>query len=249
MATKCAGERRTDAREAFGHLDRSLHGGFYTRGASSRPAEDRRPPVTRAPRPYADAPRLPEGPPVDPRVLLGAPGTPVELEIGPGRGGFMLERVTLGPDVRILGLEIRRKWATLVNQKLAALGHGARARVFAEDARDALPRFVDGCVGAVFVHFPDPWWKKRHTKRLVLSAFVLDELARVLLPGGELFIQTDVEERAAGYQSLLDAHAAFAPVNEAPRVAENPFGARSPRERRALADGLPITRLHYRRLG
>jgi len=203
--------------------------------------------VTSAARPYADAPRLPEGPGLDPRPLLGAT-RPVELEIGPGRGGFILERVALEPDVRILGLEIRRKWATLVDQKLTTLGYGARARVFAEDARDTLPRFVNGSVGIAFLHFPDPWWKKRHQKRLVVSGALLSELERVLVPGGELFIQTDVEERADRYQSLIDAHAAFAPAQGQPRVERNPFGAQSPRERRAVADGLPIVRLHYRRV-
>jgi len=183
---------------------------------------------------------------IDPRLLVGA-GAPVELEIGPGRGGFMLERVALDANVRIVGLEVKRKWATIVDQKLKALGHGGRARVFAEDARDALPRFVAGTVATVFVHFPDPWWKKRHHKRLVLAAPLLDELARILTPGGEVFVQTDVEERADRYQALFDAHAAFEPLGPEPRVAENPFSARSPRERRALLDGLPILRLHYRR--
>jgi len=201
--------------------------------------------VNSAPRPYADAPRLPEDALIDPSLLVGAPG-PIELEIGPGRGGFMLERVALDANARILGLEVKRKWATIVDQKLRALGHGARARVFAEDARDALPRFLAASVTTVFVHFPDPWWKKRHHKRLVLAAPLLDQLARVLTPGGEVFVQTDVEERAERYEALFEAHAAFEPLGPGPRVAENPFGARSPRERRALLDGLPILRLHYR---
>jgi tRNA (guanine-N7-)-methyltransferase len=202
--------------------------------------------VTPDPRPYADAPRLPDLPELDPRTLVGATA-PVELEIGPGRGGFLYERVALDPAVRIIGLEIRRKWATIVDRRLSALGHGGRARVFAEDARDVLPRIVAGTVAAVFVHFPDPWWKKRHQKRLVLADRLLDELARVVVPGGGVLIQTDVEERAERYQALLDAHAAFEPFPGGPRIPENPYGAKSPRERRAEADGLPIVRLHYRR--
>lgn len=203
--------------------------------------------MTTAPRPYADAPRLPDSPELDPRTLVGATG-PIELEIGPGRGGFLYERVALDPKVHIVGLEIRRKWATLVDRRLASLGHGARARVFAEDARDVLPRFLAGTVAAVFVHFPDPWWKKRHQKRLVLADRLLDELARVVVPGGAVLIQTDVEERAERYQELFDAHPGFEAFPGGPRIPENPYGAKSPRERRAEADGLPITRLHYRRL-
>ena len=205
-------------------------------------------PLTKAPKPnpYADAPRLPEAGPVDPRALVGAAG-PVELEIGPGRGGFVFERLAEDAAVRIVGLEIRRKWATIVDRRLAERGYGSRARVFAEDARFALPRFLSASVARVFVHFPDPWWKKRHHKRLVVGSPLLDEVARVLVPSGDVFVQTDVEERAAGYEALFDAHAAFAPRAETARVDEYPFGARSPRERRALTDGLPIFRLWYRR--
>jgi tRNA (guanine-N7-)-methyltransferase len=204
--------------------------------------------MRQGPKPYSDAPRLPEGKPLDPRTLLGTM-SPVEVEIGPGRGGFIYERVAADPTVRIIGLEIRRKWATIVDRRLVALGHAPRARVFAEDARDALSRFVDQSVDKVFVHFPDPWWKKKHQKRLVISAPLLDELARVLVPGGDVFVQTDVEERAQRYEELFAAHAGFEPCAGGPRIAENPFVARSPRERRAETDGLPVFRLRYRNRG
>src|SRR5438876_45170 len=79
-------------------------------------------------------------------------------------------------------------------------------------ARDVLPRFAAGSIARVFVHFPDPWWKKRHRKRLLVGTPLLAELVRVLAPGGELFIQTDVEERAAGYEALCDACPGLAPA-------------------------------------
>jgi tRNA (guanine-N7-)-methyltransferase len=203
-------------------------------------------PSTHSVRPYSDAPRLPETELVDPRALVGAGSAPIELEIGPGRGGFMVERLAADPNVRMLGLEVRRKWATLVDQKLASLGHAARARVLAEDAKLALPRFPAACIAVAFVHFPDPWWKKRHHKRLVLGGGLLAELARVIVPGGEVFVQTDVAERAERYEALFALHAAFVPYLGSARRDDNPFGARSPRERRAITDGLPIHRLHYR---
>jgi tRNA (guanine-N7-)-methyltransferase len=224
--------------------------------------------------PYANAPRLPEGEPLDPRALVGA-SSAIELEIGPGRGGFVFERVELDPAARIIGLEIRRKWATIVDQRIAARGFASRARVFAEDARGALPRFVPHCCSVVYVNFPDPWWKKKHQKRLVLLDPVVEQVARVLVPGGELFIQTDVEHRAEEYAAVVERSGHYVAWNEparaglegagatahhaggeharaellpgsAARVAENPHGARSPREHRAIADGLPIFRLRYR---
>lgn len=197
--------------------------------------------------PYADAPRLPDGERVDPRVLVGAGSEPIELEIGPGRGWFIVERLEAEPSARVVGLEIRRKWATIVDRRLGARGYGARARVFAEDAREALRRFPDGCVRVVYLHFPDPWWKKRHQKRLVLTPELCREVARVLVPGGELFVQTDVMERAEAYEQVVGLDPSFEPWPGGPRVDENPYGARSPRERKAIEDGLPVVRLRWRR--
>jgi tRNA (guanine-N7-)-methyltransferase len=198
--------------------------------------------------PYADAPRLPLEGDLDPRQVVQAGHDPVELEIGPGRGGFLVERLLGDDQVRIVGLEIRRKWATKVDRRLSALGLAGRGRVFAEDARVVIPRMVDDCLSVVYVNFPDPWWKKRHQKRLVVSGPMLDQLARLLTTGGELFLQTDVAERADAYERLLGVHPAFESWGDAPRVAENPRSALSPRERRAMADGLPIFRMRWRRV-
>jgi tRNA (guanine-N7-)-methyltransferase len=205
------------------------------------------PPAAARVRPYADAPRVPEGERIDPRELVGAGTAPIELELGPGRGGFVFERLAADSTLRFVGLEIRRKWATILDRRLAASEHAGRARVFAEDAKEVLPRFSEGSIARAFVHFPDPWWKKRHQKRLLLGAALLEELVRLLCPAGELFIQTDVEERAASYEALADACSGLVPAPGGPRLAENPFAARSPREKRAMADGIPIYRLLYRR--
>jgi tRNA (guanine-N7-)-methyltransferase len=75
----------------------------------------------------------------------------------------------------------------------------------------------------------------------------LPEVVRVLRPGGELFVQTDVEERALQYEQAIAAAPGLVPAPGGPRVADNPFRARSPREHRAIEDGLPIHRLLYRR--
>jgi tRNA (guanine-N7-)-methyltransferase len=178
-------------------------------------------------------------------------GTSFELEIGPGRGGFIQERARLRPDVGIVGLEVRRKWAAIVDGRLASEGLRDRARVLAEDAKDALPRLQpDGALSVVYLHFPDPWWKKRHEKRLVLDLGVLDQIARLLGAGAELFVQTDVAERADQYEALVLADPRFVAKGDregSARLVENPYEARSPRERRAIADGLPVYRMRFGR--
>jgi tRNA (guanine-N7-)-methyltransferase len=205
-----------------------------------------------------ESPHLPAEGKVVLEQLLATPVRRLEIEIGPGRGGFLIERLQGQPDVGIVAFEVSRKWTTLVNDRLGRLGLASRGRVFADDARLALPRLEPAAkVACVYLHFPDPWWKKRHHRRLVIGATVLDEAARLLIPGGELFVQTDVDERANLYEAQIAAHPAFEPFGDsssgdpgaAARLAENPYGARSHRERRAIDDAIPIYRLRFRRRG
>ena len=201
------------------------------------------------PTPYDDAPVLPDAGPLELRSLFHPRPERLELDIGPGRGGFVFERLVFEPRACLVGLEIRRKWAAIVDARLRDRGLGGRARVFAADVRDVIPRVAEASVAAVYVHFPDPWWKKRHHKRLVVCAEFVRQAARILAPSGELFIQTDVLERARHYRTVVGAEPRLVPLGNDPYVSNNPYGARSPRERRAEADGLPVYRLRYRRLG
>lgn len=200
--------------------------------------------------PYARAARFPDGDEIDIHAVIPGEG-PFEIEIGPGRGGFLFERAAANPEARILGLEIRLKWSALVDERLRKRGLGDRVRCLNTDAREALGRArPDASVSAFFLHFPDPWWKKRHTKRLVMGVELLDAVARLLIDGGEIFVQTDVEERAALYEEQLRSHDLLEPAGDelgSARLLENPYGARSPREHRAIADGLPVYRMRFRR--
>jgi tRNA (guanine-N7-)-methyltransferase len=186
------------------------------------------------------APEPPEGA-LDLATLLPGEGE-LELEIGFGHGHFLYERAVARPDVRLVGLEIKRKWAYLVAQRCARRGL-RNVTVWAADARETLPRITTGSVSRLFMSFPDPWWKKRHLKRSLVGAALLDEIARILRPGGEFFLQTDVEDRASMHLEALSTDARF----EAGYLAENPYQARSNRELRAAEDGLPVYRTLARR--
>ena len=197
--------------------------------------------------PYSNAPELPEGNDLELGPVVFGREQAVELEIGSGRGWFLVERLESKPDVLVVGLEIRRKWAQVVDDRLRKRGWGERGRVFAEDARLVLPRLKAATLAAIFIHFPDPWWKKRHRKRLVITPESVELIARALCPGGELFIQTDVVDRHQTYRKLIAETPALEAWADQAEIAENPHLARSPRERRCMEDGLPIYRLRYRR--
>lgn len=195
------------------------------------------------------APRPPAEGPIEPRTIFGEGDGPFELDIGFGRGASIFERARNAPNARILGVEVKTKCAHQVFERCQREGLSG-VRVYATDVRTLLPRITpDAVISRVSVHFPDPWWKKRHAHRMVVGDVLLDELARLFVPGGDLFVQTDVEERANEYLEAIRAHGAFVLATDSGFVNENPFGARSNRERRAVEDGLPVHRILAHRRG
>jgi tRNA (guanine-N7-)-methyltransferase len=214
-------------------------GGRTVDGARSRgyfPAA-----LEQVPRDYVSiAPRAPEGS-IDLRVVFGAEA-PVELDIGFGKGMSIFERARIAPGAQILGIEIKSKLGYQVAERVTRLGLSS-IRIWAGDVKEILPRVGPaGSVVRASVHFPDPWWKKRHTKRRVVGGVLLDELARLIAPGGQLFVQTDVEDRAEDYLEEIRADGRFTLDGDG-LVEANPFGSISNRERRAIADGLPVWRI------
>lgn len=116
------------------------------------------------------------------------------LEIGFGGGEHMAAQAGRHPEVTILGAE------PFVNGVASAVRHveegGLRnVRILHGDARELVTALPDQSIARVFVLFPDPWPKTRHHKRRIINPVMLQELARVLKPGGTLRFATDV----AGY--------------------------------------------------
>ena len=85
----------------------------------------------------------------------------------------------------------------------------ANVRLHADDARDVLRWLPPASIGRVFVLFPDPWPKRRHAKRRLLARPLLDELARVMRPGAELRLATDIGDYARTSLAAIRAHPAF----------------------------------------
>ena len=192
------------------------------------------------------APRISDGP-VDLRSLIAGEGD-LELEIGFGRGGFLYERAAAAPESRIIGIEIKNKYAFLVSERLKKRGI-LHVQAYSGDAREILSRTTcEGALARVFVHFPDPWWKKKHLHRRVLDDTLLVNVARLLRADGELFVQTDVLDRAELLVKQLREHPGLRLQGNAEGfVDSNIYGARSNREVRAEEDGLPIYRILARK--
>jgi tRNA (guanine-N7-)-methyltransferase len=132
---------------------------------------------------------------------------PVELEIGFGKGLFLLNSAMSQPDVNFLGVEIERKYQLFTANRMAKRVL-TNVRLVRGDARLFLRDCIrSNSVQALHVYFPDPWWKTRHHKRRLWTPDFAAECARILVSGGMLFTATDVEE----YFSVIIGHLASQP--------------------------------------
>jgi tRNA (guanine-N7-)-methyltransferase len=117
------------------------------------------------------------------------------LEIGFGSGEHLVEQARTHPDIGFVGCEpflngVATALAGIERERLdnVRLRHGD-----AETLLDAAP---DGLFGRIFILYPDPWPKRRHNKRRVISELMVETLGRVLKAGGELRFATDIDDYA-----------------------------------------------------
>ena len=134
-------------------------------------------------------------PPIDWTALFGNKN-PVEIEIGCGKGRFLLEASRRNPDVNYVGVERALKYVEHAKERLRK---GSATEVFLiwSDAAYLVDRYIgEGTVEAYHVYFPDPWPKKRHQKRRLFRNEVwLRGLVRTLNSSrGRIHIATDYTE-------------------------------------------------------
>ncbi len=143
-----------------------------------------------------------EGEVVDPMSWFDSPG-PFEIEIGCGKGGFLLSRARANPNVRMLGIEWANKYYRYCADRMARWGV-ANVRVMRTDARFfVLHHLPPACVSVLHLYHPDPWPKKRHHKRRLVRPDFVEALARTLAPKGRWFIQSDHEEYFEHIRSVV----------------------------------------------
>ena len=159
--------------------------------------------------------------PIDWKAFFGN-SHPVEIEVGSGKGRFLLEAAKRHPTVNYIGIERAQKYVALTQERFEkymrhfgvarASGTFSNVRLAWTDANYFLTRYVPAeSVQAYHIYFPDPWPKKRQRKRRIFrNQDFLEALTRTLNSnGGRLYITTDyaeyfqeIQERLAGLPVL-----------------------------------------------
>jgi tRNA (guanine-N7-)-methyltransferase len=176
--------------------------------------------------------------------VFGSPG-PVEIEIGSGKGTFLIESAEARPGHRFLSIEWALPYAEHVRDRVRRRGL-ENVRVARADASRFLGEHVrPGSVRAIHVYFPDPWPKKRHHKRRLMQPGFVSAAAEALEEAGELRFVTDHEEY---FEEARAALAAEPSLEEAP-VPEEEMTDLTNYERKYRAEGRPIHRARFVKRG
>ncbi len=177
---------------------------------------------------------------------------PIHLDIGCGRGNFLLEMASSNSQWNFLGLEIRESLVIGAEKDRVKLGLNNLSFLFCNanvSLKNWLINFGKSKVKRVSIQFPDPWFKKRHRKRRLLTSSFLTLLTENLDTGSELFIQSDVRSIMNDMTNLIDLSKCFNskfPNSELSTIS-NPFPILTEREKYVKSQGLKVFRQIYYR--
>jgi tRNA (guanine-N7-)-methyltransferase len=151
---------------------------------------------------------------------------PVELELGVGKGRFLIQQAESRPEVNFVGVEWASRYYRLVAERAARRGL-QNFRILRDDAGHFVrDNVADLSVSVLHVYFPDPWPKAKHNRRRLIQPPFAAEAARILANGGLVKLATDHEDYAAQMEQVFLQAADFKPTfravgEEAPQGVTN----------------------------
>lgn len=130
---------------------------------------------------------------------------PIEVEIGSGKGTFLVSQARAYPDTNFLGIEYTNKVYRYAVDRMSRWGL-TNVRIIRTEAVDFIRNFIpDASIQAFHIYYPDPWPKKRHHKRRFFNSANLDQLVRCLVTGGRIQLATDHEDYWRQIDELIAA--------------------------------------------
>lgn len=183
------------------------------------------------------------------KIFAPVPAAPLVVEIGFGRGEFLRALAEASPGTAHLGVEVSFKRVLKLARRLAC-SELVNVRLVAAPAEEVLRDLLaPASVHTFWINFPDPWPKKRHARRRLLSPAILARLADRLEPGGHLHVATDHVAYAEEIDADLRAEPALENALAEPFVRDVPGRMRTAYELEWRAEGRPLHFWHYTRPG
>lgn len=180
--------------------------------------------------------------PPDWAQVFANPARPFALELGSAKGEFLRAHAAAYPDWNILGTEIRKPLAIGGHDLLDASALTNATLVWGNIAGRVAEFTPTGRIDAVYIFFPDPWFKNRHHKRRVVQIPLLTELANLMPSGAPIHLLTDQAPLDAWNLDVFAASPAFQADEPGELV------ARSAWEEHCIATGRSFIRRCWRRL-
>ena len=174
---------------------------------------------------------------------------PIHIDIGSAKGEFLIELATKYPDWNFVGLEIREPLVSLCEKKRKKLELNNLKFLFC-NVNVSLDEWLSdldyGQLKRVSIQFPDPWFKRKHFKRRVLKANLLNSIAKCMSEDGEIFIQSDIFKLIEYMTNIIDKNRYFNRkyLGDLTFI-DNPYNAKTDRELFSIKKNLPIYRVIY----
>ncbi len=184
-------------------------------------------------------------------TVFANPQQPLHIDIGCGKGVFLLQMAQLQPEWNFLGLEIRKPVVESAQKRQQETGLSNLHFMYCNvniSLRALLESWGDrNPLQQVSIQFPDPWFKKRHQKRRVLQPELVSTLVEFLPPSGRVVVQSDVEEVAVDMCDRLAENPHLQRQSKS-WLPDSPFPAQTDRERVTLEQGRPVYRAIFTRV-
>lgn len=169
---------------------------------------------------------------------------PLDIEIGFGRGQFIVEKAKQYKDINFIGFEVKKG---LVDYTVSLIEKNALSNIYVEKsfANISIPnKITNESVRYIYVNFPDPWWKRKHKKRRILQTDYIKRFYNALQTNGVIYVRTDVKEYSDFVRKNFSQFPEFVEIDH-DIISDN---IHSNRESRCLEEGLDVYYLAFKKV-
>lgn len=169
---------------------------------------------------------------------------PIDIEIGFGKGQFIVEKAKLYKDINFIGFEVKKG---LVDYTISLIEKDSLSNIYVEKsyANISIPQKIPNeRIRNIYINFPDPWWKRKHKKRRILQTDYIKLFYNSLKTDGIIYVRTDVKEYSDFVRKKFSEFNEFKEI-EHDIISDNIM---SNREARCIEEGLDVYYLAFKKI-